>query len=409
MNETCEPAATAGTPPTANPNGQPTLSDRVRALRLKAGGSAASPRTSWLPWGLTVIALATAGVFAWRAYRVTPSDASSSVAGTTGNPGSGQPSDSSTSSTGEVALDNKGIVVAPHSIKISPQVGGEIVWLDPDFKEGAVYKKGEPLAVVDPMNYIPQVKQARADLKKAQVNLQQVETGSTLKDITAAKAMLNNWAAKLEYSRLDERNKRRAGVGTSADDLDKAVIQIAVDQAAHENQREVLAKLETLLEEQRQLAKAQVESARASVALAEKQLSNCTILAPTTGIVLSKNAELGAYVNPLAYSGVAGYLCEMADLLDLEVECDIPERDFKAVKADQKQRCLIMPDAGKDDTEGFRKKHPKGYEGFVARRLPQANDGKGAVTVRVKVVFPKDETAGEFLIPKMGALVQFLK
>src|SRR5205823_156936 len=109
----------------------------------------------WLPWGLTVIAFATAAVFAWRSYRLSPTDgASGSDSATGGNAAPTKSFDQSGGppvAAGEVALDNKGIVTAPHQIQISPQVGGEIVWLDPDFREGAVYKKGDPLAVIDPV------------------------------------------------------------------------------------------------------------------------------------------------------------------------------------------------------------------------------------------------------------------
>src|SRR5438128_875720 len=58
----------------ARPNGQASLSDRVRSLRLKTGGPGARPRSAWLPWGLTIIALATAGLFGWRAYHLAPAD-----------------------------------------------------------------------------------------------------------------------------------------------------------------------------------------------------------------------------------------------------------------------------------------------------------------------------------------------
>src|SRR5579883_2808315 len=58
-------------------HGQRSLSDRVRSLRLQAGGAGARPRSTWLPWGLTVIALALAAVFGWRAYRLSPGEVAS--------------------------------------------------------------------------------------------------------------------------------------------------------------------------------------------------------------------------------------------------------------------------------------------------------------------------------------------
>jgi multidrug resistance efflux pump len=297
--------------------------------------------------------------------------------------------------------------VAAHQIQISPQVGGEIVWLDPNFKEGAVYKKGERLAEIDPVIYAAQLKNAQASLRVAETNLQQVETGSTLRDIEAAKAQMRNLAAKLELARIDVRNKRNAGAGTSRDEMEKAVVQVSVDQAAYEAQKATVDRWETALEEQRAVNKAQVLSAQAAVEQAAKQLKNCTILAPTTGVILSKKAELGGYVNPLAF-GAAGYLCEMADLRDLEVDLSIQERDIAKVAADQ--ACAVRPEAFARN-DAFLAKHPDGYRGTVSRLMPVADRAKGAVSVRVAIdreQIPPEE-AGFFLKPDMSVLVWFKK
>jgi multidrug resistance efflux pump len=401
------------------PEDKASLSDRVRSLRLTTDGSSVRPRSAWLPWGLTAISLATAAVFGLRAYLLTPADSAISVTPAASNDPGKAPTPALTRDSaataasspaaeqapGEVVLDSKGYVIAAHQIQISPQVGGEIIWLDPNFKEGAVYKKGDRLAEVDPVIYAAQLKSTMAALHAAEINQREVDTGSALQEISAAKAMLDNCSAKLQMSRIDERNKRNAGVATTRDDREKSVVQIAVDQAALENQKQTVAKLEVSLEERRAVAKAQVLQAQANVEQAKKQLKNCTIIAPTTGIILSKKAELGGYVNPLAF-GAAGYLCEMADLRDLEIELDIQERDISRVHSSQ--RCRIMPEAGQHDEE-FLKTHPQGYTGVVSRRLPVANRSKGAVTVRVKVEFPDKETSGEFLLPDMGVLVSFLK
>ncbi len=350
-----------------------------------------------------------AAVFGWRAYRLGPADAASpseSPRGSTAQAATSSAAAPASANPGDVVLDAKGYVIAAHQIQLSPQVGGEIIWLDPNFKEGAVYKKGDRLAEVDPVIYAARVKSARATLQAAEINLREVETGSALKEIASAKAQLKNLAAKLELSRVDERNKRLAGIGTSRDELEKATVQLKADQAALDVQQEVLGRLEVALEERRLVAKAQVLQAQGNLEEAEKQLKNCTIVAPTTGIVLTKKAELGGYVNPLAFGNVAGYLCEMADLRDLEVELDIQERDISRVKPGQ--RCRIVPEAGQNDDE-FRKTHPDGYAGVVSRRMPVANRSKGAVTVRVKVEIPERERSGEYLLPDMGVLVSFLK
>lgn len=392
------------------PDGQVSLSERVRSLRLTAGSPAARPRSAWLPWGVTVIALATAGVFGWRAYRLTPAEAApltqrAPVGEEVRPPAPANAVTPTTTAPGEVVLDGKGYVIAAHQIQISPQVGGEVIWLDPNFKEGAFYKKGDRLAELDPVIYAAKLHSAQAALRVSEVNLEQVETGSTLKEITAARATLLSLEAKLELSRIDERNKNLAGPASSREDKEKATVQKALDQAAHDAQKETLARLELALAEQRLVARANVFKAQADVEEAQKQVQNCTIRAPTTGIVLTKKTELGGYVNPQAF-GAAGSLCEMADLLDLEVELDIQERDINRVKSGQ--RCRIMPEAGQRDPE-FLKTHPEGYFGTVSRRLPVANRSKGAITVRVKVEIPAHEKGGEHLLPDMGVMVWFFK
>jgi HlyD family secretion protein len=369
--------------------------------------------------------------FGYRAYRVSPADESSpedrrlrellESAGAGGatpedieklkqilaTAGTGTASDD-VASSGQVVHDGKGFIIALHQIQLSPQVGGEIIWLAPDFKEGAVYKKGDMLAKIDPVIFEAQVKGAEAALKVAETNLQQVETGSTLKDIEAAKALLKNLNAKWDLSRIDERNKRLAGIGASRDELEKATVQLVVDEAAMAGQKHNLDKLTVSLEEQRVVCRAQVNSAQANLDQARKQLKNCTILAPTTGIVLSKKAELGGYVNPLAFGNVAGYLCEMADLSKVEVDMSVQERDFAKVmppKDGEYQVCTIMPEAYRTD-ERFLKLHRNGYDGYVSRVMPMADRQKGAMTVRVRIRVPEAE-AGVFLKPDMGVYVTF--
>ncbi len=393
---------------TAPRNG--TLSDRVRSLRLSdRTAQGRGQRGHLIPWTLAGVFFLAALAFGYRAYRMVPEVIMAPNAEMSNNATTpvGGTASKEVAATGEVVLESKGYIIAMHQIQISPQVGGEIIWLDPNFKEGAVYKKGDILAEVDPVIYKAQLNSAAAGLQVAEVNLKQVESGSSLKDIEAAKATLKNLTAKLELSRIDERNKRLAGIGTSRDDMEKATVQIQVDEAAVAAQKENICKLEWALLEQRLVNRQQVLSAQANVDLATKQVKNCTILAPTTGIVLTKKAELGGYVNPLAF-GAAGYLCEMADLSKVEVELSIQERDFAKVqppKDGEYQICSAMPEAFRQDAR-FLKTHPNGYDGYVSRVMPMADRAKGALTVRVRVRVPPEE-AGVFLKPDIGVAVFF--
>lgn len=300
-----------------------------------------------------------------------------------------------------VALEVKGYIVAAHPVQIAPAVGGLLTWLDPKLQEGAIYKKGDKLAVIDPRIYEARVQAARGALQAAEVNLQEVDTGSALQQIQAEKALLRNRVARLDLARLDERNKRAAGSGLAREELEKATLMVAAEQAAVEQQKQVVDKLETSLKERRIGMRAILQETQASFQEAETNLRYCTIVSPIAGTILSKKVEIGTYVNPLAFQTPA-WLADMADLKDLEVEIDLPERDTGRVKPGL--RCRIFPDAGQNDA-AFRKAHPDGYAGVVVRRMPTANRAKGAVTWRIKVEIPDSEQPGEFLIPDMGALV----
>jgi len=127
---------------------------------------------------------------------------------------------------------------------------------------------------------------------------------------------------------------------------------------------------------------------------AKWKLDNCRIVAPIKGTILRKNAEKGNTVNPIAQMGSTS-LCEMADLSDLEVELNIPERDFAVIRVGQ--RCTVRADAYPDRV----------YSGVVSRPMPIADRAKAAIPVRVKVSVPADEE-GVYLKPEMNAKVVFL-
>lgn len=141
------------------------------------------------------------------------------------------------------------------------------------------------------------------------------------------------------------------------------------------------------------LAKAEVAVARAELARGQVRLDALIIRAPITGTVLTKKAEVGALINPLAF-GVPGSICEMADLRDLELEVDVSQNEIGKVRVGQ--ACRFQLDAFARTT----------YKGKVSRLLPVADRAKGALTVRVKIEVPDKDSQ---LRPEMRAVVSFLR
>jgi multidrug resistance efflux pump len=141
------------------------------------------------------------------------------------------------------------------------------------------------------------------------------------------------------------------------------------------------------------VAEAEVARARAEVEQAQRHLDATTIRAPLAGTILRKKTEVGNLVSQRAFDIPSG-ICEIADLRELEVTVDIPERDISRLT--RGQACLIQLDAFPRTT----------YQGQVSRIMPVADRARGAIPVRVKIAVPARDTQ---LRPEMRAVVKFLK
>jgi multidrug resistance efflux pump len=138
-------------------------------------------------------------------------------------------------------------------------------------------------------------------------------------------------------------------------------------------------------------AKARLAEAEAERDKAKYRLERTQIRAPISGTILAKKTEAGNCVNPAAV-GVSPIICEMADLMKLEVDLTIQERDLHLVSKGQK--CEIRLEAFPDTR----------YRGHVSRIMPIADRAKGAIPIRVRIDIPKGDTK---LRPEMGAIVSF--
>lgn len=406
---------------TATRNGE--LKNRVQQLRLnnqlgmdRGGGRGGA---GWLPWILClVLAAAWAGV-GIRSYGMKSNDlvdAGATVPGekkpdTAANATSGT---FTTAVAGTIQVEVKGYLVPAQQIAVSPiDVGGRVVELN--VVEGKFFKKGEILAKLEDTNYQAQAMESKAALLSSQARLEFAKQklaallpGSVRKvEVMQVEEELKE--AEVMRSRMADELGRQEKLGTSASE--REIKQARFDLQANDAKvRRLSATLAILKEGPRQEQKAaseaevagadaEVKVANARMAQAQWRLDNCIIRAPIDGTVLSKKAELGNLVNPMAFSASSsggGAVCDIANLADLEVDLEIPERDISKLKLGQ--RCKIKADAFSDRI----------YAGNLDRIMPIANRAKSIVSVRVKVKLPEGEVPGTYLKPEMGAVVSFL-
>jgi RND family efflux transporter MFP subunit len=188
--------------------------------------------------------------------------------------------------------------------------------------------------------------------------------------------------------------------------LEQARANLRMNEADFKDAMRSLARLKSLLEKglttqaefdaadaRQQRVTASIEVAKAMVTGAEVSLENTLIRAPFNGTVLTKNADIGEMVVPMAASvGSKSAVVTIADMTSLQVEADVSESNIEHILPNQP--CEITLDA-----------YPEiRYQAHVAKIVPTADRAKA--TVMVKVGFNSYDNR---VLPEMGAKVLFLK
>ncbi len=234
-----------------------------------------------------------------------------------------------------------GYVVAQRKAAVASKGTGRLVYLG--VVEGDRVRAGQVIARIEDAD-------VKAQLAQAQANLQ------------VSRAELHDAQRSLARERL------LADSGASS--------QASVDAAEARYER----------------VKASIAAAEAAVLAAQVSLENTVIRAPFDGTVLTKNADVGEVVAPLAASAFSkSAVVTIADLGSLQVEADVAESNLEAISAGQPGEIVL--DAYPDER----------YPGVVAKIVPTADRAKA--TVQVKVAFRSYDAR---VLPEMSAKVHFL-
>ena len=234
-----------------------------------------------------------------------------------------------------------GYVVAQRKAAVASKGTGRLVYLG--VVEGDRVRAGQVIARIEDAD-------VKAQLAQAQANLQ------------VSRAELHDAQRSLARERL------LADSGASS--------QASVDAAEARYER----------------VKASIAAAEAAVLAAQVSLENTVIRAPIDGTVLTKNADVGEVVAPLAGSAFSkSAVVTIADLGSLQVEADVAESNLEAISGGQPGEIVL--DAYPDER----------YPGVVAKIVPTADRAKA--TVQVKVAFRSYDAR---VLPEMSAKVHFL-
>jgi len=252
-------------------------------------------------------------------------------------------------------LNASGYVVADRKSAVASKVTGRLVFLG--VEEGSRVKEGQIIARLESRDSAAARDRAAQNVTVARYNLEQTQ------------AELAN--ATLDY----ERKKKLVERGTIA--------RSAFD-TAEARYRSARASVEALT--------AALRAAQAALEEAGVLLDYANIRAPFDAVVLTKNADIGDIVTPLAATADAkAAVVTIADMNSLLAEVDVSESNIAQVKVGQP--CEIRLDAFADTR----------FPARVHMILPTADRSKASITVKVAFL-ARDPR----VLPEMSAKVAFL-
>ncbi len=224
--------------------------------------------------------------------------------------------------TVDACLQTTGTLKAVRESKVGPKVGGVVERIL--VEEGAFVREGEPLVVLEGSSFRLAREEAAAALALAEAQLRQILTGNRQEVIEQARGRLQEAQAHLANAELELRRVERLfETGTVPKKLyDQTVTQHKAAEALFQVAQEAYnMALRGATPEEIQVARAQVERARAALRRAEQTLADATVYAPFSGVVIKRLANVGEYVSTMGQTPLV-FLMAMDPL---ELELQIPE------------------------------------------------------------------------------------
>ncbi len=320
---------------------------------LRIDREVAEPRTGsgrmrrWLIGGVLIVALAAAGVAAYKRWieplSIPEVETAIAVSQSPDRPGA--------------ILTATGYVVAQRKAAVTPKIAGRLAELR--VREGSRVRAGDLIGRIESRDIEARVDESRRALDVARA--------------AHSESLAREEEARREY----ERQRRLLSDGvTSEADFDGAEARFKVAGAQVDS------------------ATAAIPRAEAAVTVAEVALFDTRIIAPFDGVITVKNSEVGEIVAPVSVGSAArgNSVVEVADMSSLEVEVDVNESHIDRVREGQPAEIIL--DAFPD--------HP--YPGILRQIVPTANRQKA--TIEAKVAFLEK---GPEVLPEMSARVNFLE
>jgi HlyD family secretion protein len=182
-------------------------------------------------------------------------------------------------------------------VNLGFKVAGRIEKLDVD--EGDTIRLGQTLASLEKVYFEDALEQARAQRDQMAANYERLRAGNRPEEIAQARALVAEREATLTNARVTQNRasellKTPAGAQKTFDDAQAAERQ--ADAQLNSSRQALRLQEAGFRQEDIALGKAQLGERQAAVTVAERNLADADLIAPSGGTVLSRVREAGAIV-----------------------------------------------------------------------------------------------------------------
>jgi HlyD family secretion protein len=268
-----------------------------------------------------------------------------------------------------------GNVRAEQRVSVPSEIAGQISNIPVD--EGTKVRQGTLIASIDSREYVIEVERLQADLISAEKEHQKSTTGLRPEEKEKLQAQVTADKSSLELARKNlKRTEKLVAEGVVSQSLlDEAIEKASRTQENLRFSEAALTASSSSRDEDISKLKSDLDSTQKKLDMAKLNLSKSRILAPFSGVIISKNVERGAYVS----RGMP--IVEMIGSSRLKAVIEIPQ-NYRGKLDRLKEIEFYIQDME------MRFKVDKDFDKLV-RVIPDANIFSG--NVRVQVDLPKPD------------------
>ncbi len=191
-----------------------------------------------------------------------------------------------------VVITGFGEAVSLTVVTVAPEVSGRVVYTHPTLKTGQRIPVGDVMFRIDPADYEAGLQEARAGVTQWQTLVARLKKQFAIDTQRLKTLERSAQLARTEFERVNQLFEvDRVGTRSGVDQAERAY-NGALDQADQISQAVSLYPLQI------REAESSLLSAQARLAVAETNLSRCTVKAPFDARIKSVSVETGQYVSP---------------------------------------------------------------------------------------------------------------